>query len=83
MNKEAKTTNWSKPQLVVHCYQKLLPEGLPFELVNQTMTKKVISRLIDACYRQVGIKETVIFADQLMYTGFHYATRSGISIGVE
>ena len=32
---------------------------------------------------KLGLKETVIFADQLMYTGFHYATRSGISIGIE
>ena len=35
------------------------------------------------CYRRLGLKETVIFADQLMYTGFHYATRSGVSIGIE
>ena len=46
------------------------------------MTKKAISRLINACYRRVGLKETVIFADQLMYMGFSYATRSGSSIGV-
>ena len=47
------------------------------------MTKKAISRLINACYRQLGLKETVVFADQLMYTGFHYATRAGVSIGVD
>ena len=35
------------------------------------------------CYRTVGLKETVVFADQLMYTGFHYATRAGVSIGVD
>ena len=46
------------------------------------MTKKAISRLINHCYRTVGLKETVIFADQLMYTGFEYSTRSGASIGV-
>ncbi len=60
----------------------IVPAGLPFELVNQAMTKKAISRLINSCYRNVGLKETVIFADQLMYTGFHYATISGASIGV-
>ncbi|MCH7508952.1 MAG: DNA-directed RNA polymerase subunit beta' [Proteobacteria bacterium] len=59
---------------------EILPEGLPFDLVNQTMNKKAISRVINACYRDVGLKETVVFADQLMYTGFHYATRAGISI---
>lgn len=61
---------------------ELLPKGLGFELVNRTMNKKSISSLIDASYRQVGLKATVIFADHLMYTGFHYATRSGLSIGV-
>ncbi|HVE44713.1 MAG TPA: DNA-directed RNA polymerase subunit beta' [Gammaproteobacteria bacterium] len=61
---------------------EVLPKGLPFEMVNATMTKKKLSNLIDAAYRQVGLKATVIFADHLMYTGFHYATRSGLSIGV-
>jgi DNA-directed RNA polymerase subunit beta' len=62
---------------------ELLPEALPFSLVNRVLDKKSISRLINACYRQVGLKETVIFADQIMYTGFRYATRSGSSIGFE
>ena len=61
---------------------EILPKGLSFDIVNRTMTKKTISSLIDAAYRNVGLKATVIFADHLMYTGFHYATRSGISIGV-
>ncbi len=62
---------------------EILPKGLPFELVNQDMTKKNISATINACYRVLGLKETVVFADQLMYTGFHYATRSGVSFGVD
>jgi DNA-directed RNA polymerase subunit beta' len=61
---------------------ELLPDGLPFELVNQDLKKKAISRLINQCYRNVGLKETVIFADQLMYTGFYYATRAAVSFGV-
>ncbi len=61
---------------------EILPAGLPFALVNRDMTKKAISGLINACYRRVGLKETVIFADQLMYTGFAYATRSAVSFGV-
>ncbi len=60
----------------------IMPDGLPYNLVNKPMTKKAISHLINTCYRTVGLKETVIFADQLMYTGFHYATVSGASIGV-
>jgi len=59
---------------------EIIPAGIPYELVNQNLDKKAISNLINSCYRQVGLKETVIFADQLMYTGFRYSTRSGISI---
>ena len=62
---------------------EIMPPGLSFELVNRLMNKKAISSLINACYRRVGLKETVVFADQLMYTGFSYATRAGVSIGVE
>jgi len=62
---------------------ELLPKGMPFTLVNQTLTKKAISRLVNQCYRQVGLKDTVIFADQLMYFGFRYATISGCSIGID
>ncbi|MCG3169242.1 MAG: DNA-directed RNA polymerase subunit beta' [Pseudomonadales bacterium] len=61
---------------------EIVPDGLSFDLVNMPMTKKSISRLINTCYRSVGLKKTVIFADQLMYTGFEYSTRSGASIGV-
>jgi DNA-directed RNA polymerase subunit beta' len=61
---------------------QVLPDGLPFELINRPMDKKAISGLVNACYRSVGLKETVIFADQLMYMGFRFATRAGISIGV-
>jgi DNA-directed RNA polymerase subunit beta' len=62
---------------------EILPPRMPFELVNQDMTKKTISKLINACYRRLGLKETVIFADKLMYMGFSFATRAGISIGIE
>jgi DNA-directed RNA polymerase subunit beta' len=61
---------------------RIVPAGLPFEMVNQSMTKKAISRLLNECYRKVGLKATVILGDQLMYTGFEYSTRSGSSIGV-
>ncbi|SDT00439.1 DNA-directed RNA polymerase subunit beta' [Halopseudomonas xinjiangensis] len=61
---------------------QILPRGLPFELVDQPLKKKAISKLINTSYRIVGLKDTVIFADQLMYTGFAYSTISGASIGV-
>ena len=62
---------------------EILPEGLPFALANTELTKKNISRLINTCYRMLGLKDTVVFADQLMYTGFANATRAGVSIGID
>jgi DNA-directed RNA polymerase subunit beta' len=62
---------------------EVLPAKLPFASMNKTLNKKAISKLINTCYHQVGLKETVIFADHLMYTGFYYATRAGVSIGVD
>ena len=61
---------------------QIVPEGLPFSIVNLPMKKNAISNLINQCYRMVGLKETVIFADQLMYSGFAFSTISGVSIGV-
>jgi DNA-directed RNA polymerase subunit beta' len=61
----------------------IVPEGIPFEMINVDMTKKAISKLINYSYRTLGIKATVVFADQLMYMGFSYATRAGMSFGVD
>ena len=61
----------------------IVPKGLSYELINLDMTKKAISQLINVCYRQLGIKATVVFADRLMYMGFSFATRSGVSFGIE
>ena len=61
---------------------EILPEGLSYDLVNRPMSKKAISNVINACYRQLGLKKTVVFADRIMYAGFRLATRAGISIGV-
>jgi DNA-directed RNA polymerase subunit beta' len=60
----------------------IVPVGLSFDLINQAMTKKSISRLVNACYRRLGLKDTVVFADQLMYLGFRQAAKAGVSIGV-
>ncbi|MEN8174541.1 MAG: DNA-directed RNA polymerase subunit beta' [Pseudomonadota bacterium] len=59
---------------------EILPGGLPYDLVDCDLNKKAISRLVNTCYRRVGLKATVVFADQLMYTGFRSATRAGVSI---
>jgi DNA-directed RNA polymerase subunit beta' len=61
---------------------EILPAGLSFELLNKSLKKKEISRLINAAFRLCGLRETVIFADKLMQAGFGIATRAGISFGV-
>ncbi|NQZ53583.1 MAG: DNA-directed RNA polymerase subunit beta' [Piscirickettsiaceae bacterium] len=61
----------------------IVPTGLPFSVVDRSMTKKALGDLINVCYRRLGLKNTVIFADQLMYLGFTQATRSGASVGID
>jgi DNA-directed RNA polymerase subunit beta' len=62
---------------------ELLPRHpeVPFGLLNQILTKKEISNLIDVTFRHCGQKETVIFADRMMKLGFRYACIAGISFG--
>jgi DNA-directed RNA polymerase subunit beta' len=77
---------------------EIRPSGMPFQKINNpnwdgeeasrhkrggALKKKQISGLIDSCYRRLGLKKTVVFADRLMYTGFHYATIAGVSIGID
>ena len=62
---------------------EILPPGLPFEAINKALKKKEISKLINLSFRRCGLRETVIFADKLMYNGFTMATRAGISIAVD
>nr|WP_240955818.1 DNA-directed RNA polymerase subunit beta' [Wenzhouxiangella sp. XN79A] len=59
---------------------EIAPKGMRFELFNRALKKKQISKLIDESYRELGLKKTVVFADQLMYTGFANSTRAGVSI---
>ncbi len=62
---------------------ELLPKNVnvPFDICNQEMTKKNISKMIDHVYRHCGQKETVIFCDRIMQLGFAHACRAGISFG--
>ncbi|BAS67451.1 DNA-directed RNA polymerase subunit beta' [Bathymodiolus septemdierum thioautotrophic gill symbiont] len=60
-------------------FSRILPKGLSFDLINKAISKKVVSNLIHVCYQTQELKDTVVFADQMMYMGFQYSTRSGIS----
>ncbi|MCQ8781800.1 DNA-directed RNA polymerase subunit beta' [Mangrovibrevibacter kandeliae] len=62
---------------------ELLPKhhNVPFDICNELMTKKNISKMIDTVYRHCGQKETVIFCDRIMQLGFKHACTAGISFG--
>ena len=62
---------------------EILPAGLSFNVLNKPLKKKEISRLINLAFRKCGLRETVIFADKLMQTGFTLATRAGLSIAID
>ncbi len=83
------TNDKEKPTKVVDTtigralFSKIVPSEISFDSINKTMDSKEISSLINRCYREVGLKATVIFADKLMYLGFEYATKSGVSIALD
>ncbi|TCS37342.1 DNA-directed RNA polymerase subunit beta' [Paucimonas lemoignei] len=62
---------------------EILPKGLPFTVLNKALKKKEISKLINTSFRKCGLRATVVFADQLLQSGFRLATRAGISICVD
>jgi DNA-directed RNA polymerase subunit beta' len=62
---------------------EILPAGLPFSVLNKPLKKKEISKLINTAFRKCGLRETVIFADKLMQSGFTLATRAGLSIAID
>ncbi len=63
-------------------FYEVLPDIVPFEMVNQPMGKKALAKVIDACYRMAGNKTTVLVADAIRTIGYDYATRAGISISI-
>jgi DNA-directed RNA polymerase subunit beta' len=60
-----------------------IPQGLPYSMINKVLDKKAISTLLNACYRILGLKSTVILADKITHIGFAYAARSGVSVGID
>ncbi|MDP3797089.1 MAG: DNA-directed RNA polymerase subunit beta', partial [Polaromonas sp.] len=62
---------------------EILPKGLPFSNINKALKKKEISKLINVSFRKCGLKETVVFADKLLQSGFRLATKAGISICID
>ncbi len=61
----------------------IFPKGLSFNLVNKVLNKVEVSKILSICYKLLGLKETVTFADNIMYMGFNYATISGSSVSID
>jgi DNA-directed RNA polymerase subunit beta' len=62
-------------------FNDMLPKGLPY--INGLLKKKALQSLVHYVYLRHGIHQTVTLVDQLKDVGFLYATRAGISIGVD
>ncbi|MDR0770174.1 MAG: DNA-directed RNA polymerase subunit beta' [Burkholderiales bacterium] len=62
---------------------EILPPGMPFSALNKPLKKKEISKLINMSFRLCGLRQTVIFADKLMQSGYALATRCGISFAAD
>ncbi len=58
-----------------------LPEGMPY--VNGLLKKKGMGQLINYCYLNLGLEVTVKTLDRIKDLGFAYATRSGLSVGLD
>jgi len=64
-------------------FSEIVPDEIPFEAINMPMTKKALAELVDICFRSSGDKKTVLLADRIKDIGYFYATKAGISIGIE
>ncbi len=57
-----------------------LPTEMPF--VNGLLKKKGVQALVQYCYLRFGLEKTVVMLDKLKELGFLYATKAGVSIGI-
>src|SRR2546422_847047 len=58
-----------------------LPESMPY--INGLLKKKGIGQLVNYCYLRFGLETTVKMLDEVKELGFRYATRAGLSIGID
>jgi DNA-directed RNA polymerase subunit beta' len=61
-------------------FNDVLPEEIPFQ--NLGMDRPALRKVVSLCYRQLGGEATAQVVDRIKNTGFHYATRSGITIAI-
>ena len=61
---------------------EILPPEMKFDMINKTLTKKELGKLIDQAYRYAGDKGTVLLADRVRTLGYTQATKAGVSINI-
>jgi DNA-directed RNA polymerase subunit beta' len=63
----------------------ILNQSIPSEMpyVNGLLKKRGLQQLVQSCYLQFGLEKTVEMLDSLKNLGFTYATRSGLSMGID
>ncbi len=62
---------------------EILPPGFGLARVNRQMDKGALMALVAESYQRVGKERTVQLLENLKELGFHYATKSGLSIGID
>ena len=62
-------------------FNDALPKATPY--VNGLLRKKGLQQLVNYCYLRYGLEKTVHMLDAIKDLGFSYATRAGISIGID
>ncbi len=61
---------------------EILPDEIPFEMINRALGKKEMAKLVNETFRRCGPKRTVLVADALRATGYRYSTKAGLSISI-
>ncbi|MCX6119825.1 MAG: DNA-directed RNA polymerase subunit beta', partial [Proteobacteria bacterium] len=61
---------------------EVLPEKMDFSVINKTLGKKDLAKLVDDSFHTCGAKATVLFADALRSMGYRYSTKAGLSISI-
>ncbi len=61
---------------------EILPDEIPFDMINRSLGKKEMAKLVNETFRRCGPKKTVLVADALRATGYRYSTKAGLSISI-
>src|SRR5579864_1105523 len=85
VDEEARRPRWIRTTVGRVLFNSIVPKAVIVEkgYRNYVMKKKQLSELVLEAYRRAGLADTVLFLDRLKEFGFGFATRGGVSIGIE